>query len=78
MSVDYWVPSGRQKGQPDLVAGARGVTTLLEIKNADGKDTMSAEQVTWHSLWRGGPVRVVRTIEQALAAVGVTAKETHV
>lgn len=72
VSVDYWVPSGRQRGIPDLVCGHRGVSHLLEVKNANGKDEVSDDQRAWHDLWRGGPVHVVRTVEQALAAVGLT------
>lgn len=41
---------------------------LLEVKTAKGK--LNPLQEEWHGNWRG-PVHVVRTIDEALAIVGV-------
>lgn len=65
-------------GRPDLLVGFRGQTYLLECKTpGHAKTTGSArahleKQAEWRAAWRGGPVAVVETPEQALAAVGVT------
>jgi hypothetical protein len=40
----------------------------MEIKTKKGK--LNAIQEEWHAAWRG-PVHVVRTVEEALAIVGV-------
>ena len=56
------------KGVPDLLVGLRnGVNLLLEVKSATGK--LTPEQQEWHAKWRGH-VAVVRSIEEALRAVG--------
>lgn len=59
-------------GCPDLLAGYRGVNTLLEVK--DGSKPPSARALTpdehdWQILWRGQVVTVM-TIDEALRAVG--------
>ena len=53
-------------GFPDLVVGKNEQTFLLEIKTAKGK--LNPLQEKWHANWRG-QVAVVRTIEQAIAAI---------
>ncbi len=60
-------------GCPDLLVGFRGVNHLLEIK--DGHKPPSAQKLTpsqqgWHRDWRGKAV-VVRSVEGALAAIGM-------
>jgi hypothetical protein len=60
------------KGCPDLLVGYRGVTVLLEVK--DGSKPPSARLLTpdegaWMAAWRGGPYRVVSSIDEALAAI---------
>jgi len=56
-------------GIPDLlVATPSGETLLVEVKSAKG--SLTPEQEQWISRWRGR-VAVVRTVEEALAAVGV-------
>lgn len=57
-------------GSPDLlVAHPKGFSNvLLEIKVAKGK--LSPGQVEWHRHWFG-PVFVVRTLEDALRAMGL-------
>ena len=57
-----------ETGMPDLLVGRNGSNYLLEVKGERGR--VSGEQVEWHQAWRGG-VTVVRTPEEALAAVGV-------
>lgn len=61
------------QGFPDLVVGRAGITFLLEIKN--GRAIPSAQRLTpdeqaWHQAWRG-QVAVVRSVEEALAVVGI-------
>lgn len=61
------------KGCPDLLVGFRGVTYLLEVK--DGSKPPSARKTTpdqdaWFAAWRGHPVEVVKSVTEALSAVG--------
>ena len=61
-------------GVPDLLVGRGGQTYLLEVK--DGRRVPSERRLTedergWHSTWRGFPVSVVNSTEEALKAVGV-------
>lgn len=63
------------EGVPDLLAGRRGVNYLLEVK--DGAKPLSAQKLTeaqeaWHQGW-AGEVRTVRSVAEALRAVGVEA-----
>ena len=55
------------QGCPDIVVGYQGSNYLLEIKSADGKLTYSEGE--WHLDWQG-QVAIVRTIDDALDAVG--------
>lgn len=55
------------KGPVDLIVGYRGATYLLEIKTATGKLRPSQERFLGR--WRG-QATVVRTIDDALKAVG--------
>jgi Holliday junction resolvase len=62
-------------GVPDLLVGFGGATYLLEVK--DGSKPLSArkltpDQVEWHANWKGGPLVVVESAEQALSVVGLT------
>lgn len=52
---------------PDLVVGAHGTTFLMEVKTFGGK--VSDGQSRFADGWRGGPVCVVRTLEDALGAI---------
>lgn len=54
-------------GCPDLLCGFRGLTYLLEVKAANGK--LTPDQLEWHRNWQGYPVKVVRSVEDALAAI---------
>ena len=56
------------KGCPDLLVGHRGVTYLLEVKARKGRTT--PDQDVFYAWWRGGPVHIVRTADEALAAIG--------
>ena len=59
-------------GVPDLLVGYRGQTFLVEVK--DGKKAPSRRKLTddqgkWHAWWRGSPVYVVHSPDEALAVV---------
>ena len=55
------------QGCPDLLVGWRGQLTLLEVKSGNGK--LSEDQVWFHQFW-SGYVKVIRTVPEALAAIG--------
>ncbi len=63
-------------GTPDLLCGYKGVDRLLEVKTAaglkgrSGNPTTFAKQHEFRLLWRGHPVTVVSTVDEALRAVG--------
>lgn len=54
----------------DLLVGRAGTNHLLEVKLADGKLRTSQERFA--ETWRGAPVWVVRTVDEAFKAVGLT------
>jgi hypothetical protein len=56
-------------GPLDLLVGFRGANYLLEVKTAKGK--LRASQEAFVRRWKG-QVHVVRTVEDALAAIGAT------
>lgn len=61
------------QGFPDLTVGFRGRNFLLEVKDGSKPPSarrLTADQIEWHDKWRGEVV-VVRSIEAALAAIGV-------
>ena len=58
------------KGCPDLLVGHRGATYLLEVKNVKGKNRTTPDQDVFYAWWRGGPVHIVRTADEALSAIG--------
>ncbi len=60
------------KGCPDLLVGHRGATYLLEVKNVKGKNRTTPDQDVFYAWWRGGPVSIVRTADEALTAIGAT------
>ena len=57
----------------DLLVGYRGRTYLLEIKDPNrlngSKDPLTDGQKKFIARWRGDPMRVVETAEEALAVV---------
>lgn len=65
-SVQSLAPMG--EGVPDLLCGKNGQTYLLEVKTAAGK--LTADETQWIDGWRG-QVAVVRTLDEALAAIGI-------
>lgn len=58
-------------GCPDLLCSYAGVLTLLEVKNARGKLTVDEAEFCLRWLHT---VRVVRTLDEALAAIGAVEK----
>ena len=79
-SVGASVTRINQEGLFDLLVGYRGVTTLVEVKTPSRKDgkaqtratgtELSVAQQKWLESWRGGPAVVVRSMTDALQAVG--------
>lgn len=62
------------RGVPDLLVGFRNDIWLIEVKSPTAKkrnEGKTDHQVKWHGDWRGKPVVVVRTADEALAAIGV-------
>jgi hypothetical protein len=61
-------------GCPDLLVGYRRQTFLLEVKDGERRPSeqkLTPDQEGWHREWRGLPVAIVRSEEEALAAIGV-------
>lgn len=54
---------------PDLLVGRGRVSFLLEVKTAKGKEKPGQTQA--RQSWRGGPWFLVRTVQDALRAVGI-------
>lgn len=63
-----------QSGVPDLLVGRWPTNFLLEVKTPKAKGRSEGQlsnlQKAWHANWRG-QVAVVRTVDEALAAVGL-------
>jgi len=57
-------------GVPDLLVGYRGDMWLIEVKGP--KTRLSESQRILHGAWRGKPIAVIRTIDEALALIGAT------
>lgn len=58
------------KGCPDLLVGYRASNVLLEVKTSRG--TLTDQQRMWAMAWRGAPVYVVRSSDEAVAVVRET------
>lgn len=56
------------KGAPDLLVGFRARTYLLETKTNKGR--LTPAQVEWRLWWSGHEVTVVRSVDEALRAIG--------
>ena len=59
-------------GFPDLCAGYRGKTYLIEVKDGElppSSRRLTAPQVEWHDEWKGHAC-VVTCVDEALAAIG--------
>jgi hypothetical protein len=52
----------------DLLVCFRGETSLMEVKNRDGKNQLTREQVEFIARWPG-KIHVVHTPEEAIRAV---------
>lgn len=61
--------SSQEPGCPDLLVGLRGRTFLVEVKGP--KTPVDDKQLAWHRSWRGAAIHIVRTPEEALAALGL-------
>jgi len=66
-SVGCTVQRISAKGVADLLVGRHGENYLLEIKSRSGE--LTPDQVAFRENWEG-QYAVVRSVEQALAAVG--------
>lgn len=61
-------------GVPDLLVGrSHRVTRLLEVKTPG--ESLTPDQKEFRSNWNGTPVVTVTSIEEALAAMGLTKNE---
>lgn len=56
------------QGVPDLLVWHRGLY-LLEVKSGP-KEPLTPDEEAWHAGW-SGPVHVVRSVEEALQAIGI-------
>ena len=62
-------------GKPlDLLICHRGETSLMEVKNIEGRDRLTKDQIEFIARWPG-KVHVVRSPEQAIEAL-INAKQT--
>lgn len=64
------LPETRIPGFPDTVISGMGLTALAEIKNLAtkyGRAGLTPEQTAFHRDWRGGPLVVIYTVDQAIA-----------
>lgn len=67
-SVEWIASAGeRVPGVPDLLVGKSGRAMLMEVKAPKGK--LSEAQSKWMAAWRGCPIAIVRTAQEALTAV---------
>ena len=57
-------------GVPDLLVGFRGVTYLLEVKEPKG-GTLTPQQIDFGLTWKGRPISIVKSVEEALRAIGI-------
>lgn len=60
-------------GVPDLLVGFRRNTYIFECKDGDkppSQQRLTDDQVVWHRDWRGGTLKVVRSVEEALFYIG--------
>ena len=66
------ITSGHGYGLPDLIVGWRRETFLLEVKNREGRGVkLSPNEQFFVDNWKGRPVAVVSSVEEALDAIGV-------
>jgi hypothetical protein len=68
------ITSGAGGGLPDLLVGWRGETLLMELKNPDvpkRDKQLTPAEAYFVEHWRGRPVVIVESVEDALKALGV-------
>lgn len=58
-------------GIPDVLVGYKGKTYLMELKVKLGR--LNPKQKEFHANWTGGPLAIVRSIDEAFAVVGIQA-----
>ena len=58
-------------GCPDLVVGIFGKDHKMEIKNPDARGKLRTSQIIFQEYWKGSPVHVVETPDDALRVIGV-------
>lgn len=66
------VTSRMGSGFPDLVVGLRGKNILIEVKNPEnsyGRKGFNKNQQNFADFWRGSPPIIVRTVDEAMAAI---------
>ena len=59
-------------GVPDLVVEIQKKLGLWEIKNPKtpyGKRGLNKNQKAWAGKWRGSPVKIIKSVDDALAAI---------
>lgn len=70
--VSVLITSELGRGFPDLVIAKHGINHLVEIKNPKsqyGKRGLNPNQQAFAEWWTGGPVYMVKTLEEALEIV---------
>jgi hypothetical protein len=71
-------------GCPDLLVGYRDETFLLEVKRPLGarggtsRSKLEESQEEWIGSWRGRPVAIVRSPDEALEAIGARVSPNRV
>ena len=68
------ITSTAGQGFPDLVVGYRGVSYLIEVKDGElppSARKLTTAQVKFRDNWRGH-YAVVKSVEEALAVIGVS------
>lgn len=63
-------------GAPDMLVGFRGVDQLLEVKR-DAKAQEQDNQVVFRKTWQGRAVVVIRSLDEALLAIGLKPPASH-
>jgi hypothetical protein len=69
LGIGFVDMSALGRGVPDLVVGLRGIAHLWEIKNPQnsyGKRGLNKNQIKWAENWRGSPVYVISSEDDAL------------
>lgn len=64
-------------GAPDLAVGYRRQTFLLEVKDGTlppARRRLTSDQALWIDRWRGLPVAIVTSVDEALVAIGAISR----